>query len=63
MMALLRQVVNPGNSEGRAMGRHVHPPLSRNGNSFPRYDEGRRSAQVFLEMHMVLWPPRSTLDL
>ena len=26
MMALLRQVADPGNSEGRAMGRHAHPP-------------------------------------
>jgi NTE family protein len=78
MMALLRQVANPGNSEGAQWaGMRIHrvasEMLTELGASSKLnaeweffsllHDEGRRSAQVFLETHALDLGRRSTLDL
>jgi NTE family protein len=78
MMALLRQVANPGDSEGAQWaGMRIHrvasEMLTELGASSKLnaeweffsllHDEGRRSAQVFLEAHASDLGRRSTLDL
>jgi NTE family protein len=78
MMALLRQVANPGDSEGAQWaGMRIHrvasEMLTELGASSKLnaeweffsllHDEGRRSAQVFLENHATDLGRRSTLDL
>jgi NTE family protein len=78
MMALLRQVANPGDSEGAQWaGMRIHrvasEMLTELGASSKLnaeweffsllHDEGRRSAQVFLETHASDLGRRSTLDL
>jgi NTE family protein len=78
MIALLRQVANPGNSEGAQWaGMRIHrvasEMLTELGASSKLnaeweffsllHDEGRRSAQVFLETHALDLGRRSTLDL
>jgi NTE family protein len=78
MMALLRQVANPGDSEGAQWaGMRIHrvasEMLTELGASSKLnaeweffsllHDEGRRSAQVFLENHASDLGRRSTLDL
>ena len=78
MIAVLRQVANPGNSEGKQWaGMRIHrvasEMLTELGASSKLnaeweffsllHDEGRRSAQVFLETHALDLGRRSTLDL
>ena len=78
MIALLRQVADPGNSEGAQWaGMRIHrvasEMLTELGASSKLnaeweffsllHDEGRRSAQVFLETHASDLGRRSTLDL
>jgi NTE family protein len=78
MIALLRQVANPGDSEGAQWaGMRIHrvasEMLTELGASSKLnaeweffsllHDEGRRSAQVFLEAHASDLGRRSTLDL
>ena len=78
MIALLRQVANPGDSEGAQWaGMRIHrvasEMLTELGASSKLnaeweffsllHDEGRRSAQVFLETHALDLGRRSTLDL
>ena len=78
MIAVLRQVANPGNSEGAQWaGMRIHrvasEMLTELGASSKLnaeweffsllHDEGRRSAQVFLETHALDLGRRSTLDL
>jgi NTE family protein len=78
MMALLRQVANPGDSEGAQWaGMRIHrvasemltelgasSKLNAEWEFFSLLrDEGRRSAQVFLENHASDLGRRSTLDL
>lgn len=78
MIALLRQVANPGDSEGaRWAGMRIHrvaselmmelgasSKLNAEWEFFSLlHDEGRRSAQVFLETHASDLGHRSTLDL
>ena len=78
MMALLRQVADPGNSEGAQWaGMRIHrigsEMLTELGASSKLnaewefftllHDEGRRSAQVFLETHAMDLGSRSTLDI
>jgi NTE family protein len=78
MIAVLRQVANPGNSEGAQWaGMRIHrvasemltelgasSKLNAEWEFFPLlHDEGRRSAQVFLETHALDLGRRSTLDL
>jgi len=78
MMALLRQVADPGNSEGAQWaGMRIHrigsEMLTELGASSKLnaewefftllHDEGRRSAQVFLETHAMDLGNRSTLDI
>ncbi|HUB64610.1 MAG TPA: patatin-like phospholipase family protein [Methylocella sp.] len=78
MIALLRQVANPGDSEGAQWAsmrihRVASEMMTELGASSKLnaeweffsllYDEGRRSAQVFLEMHASNLGRRSTLDL
>ena len=78
MIALLRQVANPGNSEGAQWaGMRIHrvasEMLTELGASSKLnaeweffsllHDEGRRSAQVFLETHALDLGRHSTLDL
>ncbi|MFZ0123639.1 MAG: patatin-like phospholipase family protein, partial [Xanthobacteraceae bacterium] len=78
MMALLRQVANPGDSEGAQWaGMRIHrvasEMLTELGASSKLnaeweffsllHDEGRRSAQIFLENHASDLGRRSTLDL
>jgi NTE family protein len=78
MMALLRQVANPGDSEGAQWAsmrihRVASEMLTELGASSKLnaeweffsllHDEGRRSAQVFLENHATDLGRRSTLDL
>jgi NTE family protein len=78
MIAVLRQVANPGNSEGAQWaGMRIHrvasAMLTELGASSKLnaeweffsllHDEGRRSTQVFLETHALDLGRRSTLDL
>src|ERR1700736_6776502 len=49
MIAVLRQVANPGNSEGRAMGRHAHPPRRKRD-----VDRARRVLQAQRGMGILL---------
>ena len=78
MMALLRQVADPGNIEGAQWaGMRIHrigsEMLTELGASSKLnaewefftllHDEGRRSAQVFLETHAMNLGSRSTLDI
>ncbi len=78
MMALLRRVADPGNSEGAQWaGMRVHriksEMLTELGASSKLnaewefftllHDEGRRSAQVFLETHAMDLGSRSILDI
>ena len=78
MMALLRQVADPGNSEGAQWaGMRIHrigsEMLTELGASSKLnaewefftllHNEGRRSAQVFLETHAMDLGSRSTLDI
>ena len=75
MMALLRQVADPGNGEGRSMRIHLvrNDIMTELGASsklnaewaFFSYlrDEGRRSAQSFLETHAMDLGHRSTFDI
>ena len=78
MMALLRQVADPGDSEGAQWaGMRIHrigsEMLTELGASSKLnaewefftllHDEGRRSAQVFLETHAMDLGSRSTLDI
>ena len=78
MMALLRQVADPGNIEGAQWaGMRIHrigsEMLTELGASSKLnaewefftllHDEGRRSAQVFLETHAMNLGSRSTLDV
>jgi len=78
MIAVLRQVANPGNSEGAQWaGMRIHrvasemitelgasSKLNAEWEFFALlHDEGRRSAQVFLETHALDLGRRSTLDL
>jgi NTE family protein len=78
MIAVLRQVANPGDSEGAQWaGMRIHrvasEMLTELGASSKLnaeweffsllHDEGRRSAQVFLETHALDLGRRSTLDL
>src|SRR6476661_8490381 len=78
MIAVLRQVASPGNSEGAQWaGMRIHrvasEMLTELGASSKLnaeweffsllHDEGRRSAQVFLETHALDLERRSTLDL
>jgi len=78
MIALLRQVADPGNSEGAQWaGMRIHriasEMLTELGASSKLnaewefftllHDEGRRSAQVFLETHAMDLGSRSTLDI
>jgi NTE family protein len=78
MIAVLRQVANPGNSEGAQWaGMRIHhvasAMLTELGASSKvnaeweffslLHDEGRRSTQVFLETHAMDLGRRSTLDL
>ena len=78
MIALLRQVADPGNSEGAQWaGMRIHriasemltelgasSKLNAEWEFFSLLrDEGRRSAQVFLESHASDLGHRSTLDL
>ena len=78
MIALLRQVADPGNSEGAQWARmRIHriasEMLTELGASSKLnaeweffsllHDEGRRSAQAFLETHALDLGRRSTLDL
>jgi NTE family protein len=78
MIALLRQVADPGNSEGAQWaGMRIHriaseiltelgasSKLNAEWEFFSLLrDEGRRSAQVFLESHASDLGRRSTLDL
>jgi NTE family protein len=78
MIALLRQVADPGNSEGAQWaGMRIHrigsEMLTELGASSKLnaewefftllHDEGRRSAQVFLETHAMDLGGRSTLDI
>jgi NTE family protein len=78
MIAVLRQVANPGDSEGAQWaGMRIHrvasEMLTELGASSKLnaeweffsllHDEGRRSAQVFLEKHALDLGRRSTLDL
>jgi len=78
MIAVLRQVANPGNSEGAQWaGMRIHrvasemitelgasSKLNAEWEFFSLlHDEGRRSAQVFLETHALDLGRRSTLDL
>jgi NTE family protein len=78
MMALLRQVANPGDSEGAQWaGMRIHrvasemmaelgasSKLNAEWEFFSLlHDEGRRSAQVFLDAHASDLGHRSTLDL
>ena len=78
MMALLRQVANPGDSEGAQWaGMRVHriasemmtdlgasSKLNAEWEFFSLlHAEGRRSAQMFLEEHAFDLGRRSTLDL
>jgi NTE family protein len=78
MMALLRQVANPGDSEGAQWaGMRIHRVASEMLTALGAssklnaeweffsllHDEGRRSAQVFLEAHASDLGRRSTLDL
>jgi NTE family protein len=78
MIAVLRQVANPGNSEGAQWaGMRIHriaselltelgasSKLNAEWEFFSLlHDEGRRSAQVFLEAHALDLGRRSTLDI
>jgi hypothetical protein len=78
MMALLRQVADPGNSEGAQWaGMRIHrigsEMLTELGASSKLnaewefftllHDEGRRAAQMFLETHAMDLGSRSTLDI
>ena len=78
MMALLRQVADPGNSEGAQWaGMRIHrigsemltglgasSKLNAEWEFFTLlHAEGRRSAQVFLEAHAMDLGSRSTLDI
>ena len=77
MIALLRQVADPGNSEGaQSAGMRIHriasesstdpalpPSLTRNGFFSLLRDEGRRSAQTFLESQCIGYWIRSIFDL
>ncbi len=78
MIAVLRQVANPGNSEGAQWaGMRIHrvasemltglgasSKLNAEWEFFSLlHDEGRRSAQVFLEKHALDLGRRSTLNL
>ena len=78
MIAVLRQVANPGNSEGAQWaGMRIHrvasEMLTELGASSKvnaeweffslLHDEGRRSTQVFLETHALDLGRSSTLDL
>ena len=78
MIALLRQVANPGKTEGAQWaGMRIHriasemitelgasSKLNAEWEFFSLLkDEGRRSAQVFLETHAKELGRRSTLDL
>lgn len=78
MMALLRQVANPGDSEsaqwaGMRIHRVASEMMTELGASSKLnaeweffsllHEEGRRSAQVFLETHASDIGRRSTLDL
>lgn len=78
MIALLRQVANPGDSEGAQWaGMRIHRVASEMMTELGAssklnaeweffsllHDEGRRSAQVFLETHAMDLGSRSTLDI
>jgi len=78
MIAVLRQVADPGNSEGALWaGMRIHriasDMLTELGASSKLnaewefftllHDEGRRSAQVFLDTHASNLGRRSTLDI
>ena len=78
MTALLRQVADPGNSEGAQWaGMRIHrigsemltglgasSKLNAEWEFFTLlHDEGRRSAQVFLDTHASNLGRRSTLDI
>ena len=78
MIALLRQVANPGDSEGAQWaGMRIHrvasemlTELGASSKLNAEWDffcllraEGRKSAQVFLETHALDLGRRSTLDL
>ena len=78
MIALLRQVADAGDSEGRQWaGMRIHRVASEMMTELGAssklnaeweffsllHDEGRRSAQVFLETHALDLGRRSTLDL
>ena len=78
MIAVLRQVADPGNSEGALWaGMRIHrianDMLTELGASSQLnaewefftllHDEGRRSAQVFLDTHASNLGRRSTLDI